>query len=147
MCTTRAQTYHLRNRLIRKIEGRCPEFASIRLAGRLRPRLSLDGKVIVSLKICPAKRYGNAVVWDLSNRPPENDRITVVCRCQPESSRIHSMYVMPKREWKTFYRFKGEPRWLKEGVQLNNFSELSRVVRSLIVHDSGTESTRAIAVA
>jgi len=147
MCTTRTQTYHLRNCLIRKIEGTCSEFTSIRLPGRLRPKLLLDGKVIVSIKICPAQRYSNAIVWDLSSRPPENDTITLVCRCQPGSSRIHSLYVVPKREWKTLYRFTGEPQWLKEGVRLKNFSELPHAVRSLTAQKSGSHRPETTAVA
>jgi DNA invertase Pin-like site-specific DNA recombinase len=145
MCKTRTQTYHLRNRIIRVIERLCPDFKSVHLTGKLRPMLLLDHRVIVAIKICPANKFGNSVLWALGSTDPEKQFITLLCRCRPGNRSFHSFYVMPKRVWKSAYRFTGNPHWLSEGLHLKRLSRLPQVVRSLVTKETAMEATPSAA--
>ena len=146
MCKTRTQTYHLRNRLIRLIEKLCPEFKSVRVPGKLRPMLLLDDTVIVAIRICPSKKLGKSIIWDMSGRAPEDYFITLLCRCRPGNRSFHSFYVIPKRVWKSAYRFKGNPRWLSAGSHLKQLSRLPEAVRRLTKKEQAAmNASRAVA--
>lgn len=141
MCKTRTQTYHLRSRLIRLVEKQCPEFTTVRVPGNLRPMLLLDDSVIVSIRICPANRFGKSIIWDANIRAPEDHFITLLCRCRRGNRSFHSFYVMPKRAWKSAYRFKGNPPWLSDGIHLKQLSRLPEVVRSLAKREHAAMKT------
>ena len=127
-CIKKTQTHRLRNRMIRRLLALFPNLASARLPGKLKPMLVLDGHLVVSVKICPARECESGIVWQLS-RKKEPDVITFVARCKPDMEGFHSLYVFPRREWRSFYRFRGDPEWLSEGIRLNSLSEFGNAVR------------------
>jgi hypothetical protein len=130
-CIKKAETRRLRSRIIRCLVALFPRLASVRLPGKLSPMLVLDGHVVVSVKVCPAKESESGIVWQLS-RKKEPEVITFVARCKPDMQGFHSFYVFPRREWRTFYRFRGDPEWLSEGIRLNSLSEFGSAVRECL---------------
>ena len=124
------QTLRLRDELVRQIREASPNVRLLRVPGRLRPILCLDDDIRVSVRVCPARRDLNGMVWEFAASPEETDFLTLLGRATPGMTGFHSLHVLPRRKWLTFYRFKGDPKWLAAGIRLdNNLSDFPEAAR------------------
>lgn len=130
-CVRREQMCQLRNKLIEQVQQLFPSTTVFRLPGKIRPTLKLDNETNVCVRVCVARRVMKTIHWDFRTSQAENGFCTLLAKSNLKANGFHSMYVMPPRKWVAFYRFSGEPKWLAEGIRLNNLTELPDVVRRL----------------
>lgn len=125
----RKQMYQLRDKLIKKIHKLVPNTTMARASWRFRPMLQLDNEINVCVRICLARCIAKKVVWDVRTSADERTFCTILARSNLKGSGFHSIYVLPPRKWPLPHcLFKGDPKWLAEGIPLNNLTELPDAV-------------------
>jgi DNA invertase Pin-like site-specific DNA recombinase len=129
---TRKQMYQLRDKLIQSIQKLVPNSTTVRASWRFRPMLRLDNEFNVCVRVGLAQRIGKNILWDVRTSAAERTFCTIVARSNLKGSGFHSIYVLPPRKWRLPHcLFKGDPKWLSEGIRLNNLTELPDAVRRL----------------
>jgi hypothetical protein len=58
-----------------------------------RPYLKLDGKIEVSVYVCPYVETRNRMYWRFVPRPAERRNVTLCCLASPTNDSIASMYL------------------------------------------------------
>ena len=94
-----------------------------------RPRLLLDDRVVVSLRVCKSvcPTHGKAR-WRISPGPAE-DIPTVVCLLNSSNSAPQSFYVFPQVCLQRAHRFGENGPWLASGTRVEDVSQLCTLLR------------------
>jgi DNA invertase Pin-like site-specific DNA recombinase len=127
-CIKKAQMFQLRNKLIQEIRALFPYEVIDRLPGKLRPILRLDNGTIACVRVCLARVVRKTIIWEFSTSQAENGFWTLLARSNIEANGVHSMYLLPPRRWASFYRFKGDPVWLTDGIRLKHLTDLPTAI-------------------
>jgi DNA invertase Pin-like site-specific DNA recombinase len=131
-CLKKTLTRQLRENLVHEIQNLFPDDAIGRLPGRLRPVLRTHGETIVCIRVCVARPIAKTIIWEFRTTRAENGFCTLLARSNIKANGFHSLHLIPPRRWASFYRFKGDPVWLRDGIQLSSLSDFPNALKRLV---------------
>jgi hypothetical protein len=123
----------LRKGILDEAVDRSSGAMTILRAGRGRATLLLDGKVKLSVLLCPmlSKRSGSSC-WVLKAAPREADYLTLVCLLDAENRAVHRLYMVRRIEWLLRHQFRESDPWLAKGLKVDGLSQIRDAVHRLM---------------
>ena len=122
------QAKRLESELLHRLKSLFPrEISFFQTDPEARQCVQLDGRLTVSLIVCPAIRKNGQLGWVVDRRYAETKTVTLLARLTADNTQFRDFYVLPApgRHW---IRHRGE---LRHGKQLNNLSEFCAAARSV----------------
>jgi hypothetical protein len=100
---------------------------TLQRAGCRRAMLLVDGRIRVSLLMCPTLRTPNGNIrWRLTPASKERGYITLLCRLDAENREVHSLFMFSQIDWASTHRLRENDPWLANGMALRDFSQVRR---------------------
>jgi len=117
--------------LVEDIRKRFPLTTLFRQPGKIKSLLRLNSTTELCVKVCVSRQVPGKMQWDFRATLAERTVCTLLATSNAKGNGFHSMFLMPPRKWKTFYRFDNNPKWLGEGIRVKNISQLFDVIAQL----------------
>lgn len=98
---------------------------------RWRSRLQLSNGMIVSVLVaCALKTLRGSIRWQVDPHPDERNNPTILARLTDDNSAVLDLHVFPRIARKGRFRVSLRGKWLKLGLTLSRFEQLSSYLRS-----------------
>lgn len=124
-------TQKLQHSIIAKLAELHPHRITIHQKARSRrPFLRLDGRIDVSVHVCPCIEARREAFWRFTPRPTERDNVTLCCLLDRSRDHIHSMHLIPNANiGKTRLNIGLRDEWFRSATKLRNLTYFCAAVR------------------
>ena len=127
----REQTYRVRDQLIHQLEILFPgRIRVVHLHGKARPELQLNGRYLISISICRARRTRTGELQWVFHPIAKNSReyIVLLCLLDESNTKCFTGYVLPSARIGSNHSFRQDDPMLAPAIRVDDLSRLAEIV-------------------
>jgi len=127
----RHQTYHVRDQLIHQLEVLFPDrIRVVHSHGKTRPELQLNGRHVISISICRARKTRTGQLQWVFHPVPKDERehTMLLCLLDESNTKCVIYYLLPNAKMSSNHCFEQDDPMLAAGSRVPNLSQIPEIV-------------------